>query len=130
MSDDTQDQVKPFDLAYLLRHAFLSGRGLTGDQFLSDEDQAAWVAYVAGPDYIYDRVIAALERSRWQDISTAPKDGTDVLLWRTPTDDGDDGCRQIVAYWCSRHEDWIAGEQWCRVNKPTMWMPLTAPKEQ
>jgi hypothetical protein len=58
--------------------------------------------------------------SEWQDISTAPKDGFHILLWRDDI--------QFVGYhaeagWCM---------QGCKLinPEPTHWMPLQNPPKQ
>lgn len=59
----------------------------------------------------------------WRDISTAPKDGTGVLLW--------------IAAWETALVAWFAdGQWWTPVRRdsrmgvgtaPTLWAPLPAP---
>lgn len=64
----------------------------------------------------------------WQDISTAPKDGTTVLLWGNgfvipyvgnyvsrPTK-----AAPLARYWIMRG----AGATWSARNQPTKWLPL------
>ena len=62
--------------------------------------------------------------SEWQDIETAPRDGTLVLAWS--------GRAPLIAYWGRDNAlnplGWIGGH--CRINhidQPTHWMPLPAP---
>lgn len=61
----------------------------------------------------------------WQDISTAPKDGTKIMVW------SDNHCwgSPDVAYWGRNHplnpSSWVGGH--CHVghiDQPTHWMPL------
>lgn len=66
--------------------------------------------------------------SDWQPIDTAPRDGTEILLW--------DGYKLCVASWAFgslfriEPKEWITGE--CRgdynsydtVDEPTHWLPL------
>lgn len=62
-------KVKPLDLSTLLRHAFLSGRGLTDNDKLSDEDQAAWCAYDPSTMNACIRITGALYGpATWQPI--------------------------------------------------------------
>jgi hypothetical protein len=67
--------------------------------------------------------------SEWQDISTAPKDGTPVLLWGQQ-----EGRSPFVGRW----QDAGWGEfEWCEhttgleacgpAHEPVYWMPLPAP---
>jgi hypothetical protein len=60
----------------------------------------------------------------WQDIATAPKDGSHVLLFwqevsRWP----------VVGWWFAPWDQWRAGNYYCgkTMGKPTHWMPLPAP---
>lgn len=60
----------------------------------------------------------------WQDISTAPKDGTRVLLT--------DGLNTAsVGFWRRTYEEWHPNEMteinWWRMQPPTHWMPLPKP---
>lgn len=62
--------------------------------------------------------------SEWRDISTAPKDGTQVLL-------ADDGGLVIAAYVAfsgtppeGYHNGWFELETGFREINPTHWMPL------
>lgn len=79
--------------------------------------------------------------SEWQDISTAPKDGTEVLIWCSHCDS------QILAVWgCANHNCYdnccaeAGGEDapmWRDTfglndiednwHRPTHWMPLPPP---
>lgn len=60
----------------------------------------------------------------WQPIETAPKDGTDVLVWGP-------GCKSIVASWNPAETRWSDGfwddgltdDPWIHA---THWMPLPA----
>lgn len=60
---------------------------------------------------------AGLAASKWQSIETAPKDGTEILLYSL----GDIG----VCYW--RDDDVMAGWTWGlgkAFGRPTKWQPL------
>ena len=59
--------------------------------------------------------------SEWQDISTAPKDGSEVLLYR-----GDWAGRVAVCYWCKVNEEWQTG-LFSPFLSATHWQPLPAP---
>jgi len=58
--------------------------------------------------------------SEWQDISTAPKDGTRILVYQRIG--GPDFVRWIGA----PHNKWSI-DGFGSVDKPTHWMPLPAP---
>lgn len=100
-------------------------------------------------DYFNDRVPESSARQlaenilsalTWQPISTAPKDGTRIDLWR-PTEEG--GERIPDGYWGEAYVPWSGGQYkvgWCAANlgvdaadapvawdddhlEPTHWMP-------
>ena len=68
---------------------------------------------------------AALGDAGWQDISTAPKDGTAVDIWYK-------GVRYADCHWSSLPYagdiswGWTC-QQLGRIAKPTHWMPLPTP---
>lgn len=65
----------------------------------------------------------------WQDIATAPKDGTRVLLGRFVDGDKRDGYIAVDRY--RRSQDGVGYIGWGKFNTqhwpPTHWMPLPAP---
>jgi len=66
----------------------------------------------------------------WQHISTAPKDGTPILVFR-PTADDDCIRRVGMDYWMTRGTYYK--ECWAHSNapdQPTHWMPLPKPPEK
>jgi hypothetical protein len=58
--------------------------------------------------------------SGWRDIASAPKDGTEVLVWCPPAH----GLPSLTRV-CGYHED--AGFCVCELREPTHWQPLPAP---
>ncbi len=64
--------------------------------------------------------------TKWQNISTAPKDGTQILIWN--------GQDTVVAWWDDVYI-WVSPGAWISyLNRsdtdeyePTHWMPLPAP---
>jgi hypothetical protein len=71
-------------------------------------------------------VLPAAQADRWQDISTAPKDGTEVLGYRPPS-----RSRRTI-YICAWRKIDSAGSAWVSVIDrmvaiPTHWRPLPAP---
>ncbi len=68
-------------------------------------------------DALYNEVRKALQSHEWQDISTAPKDGFHIQLYRPEI--------QFVGYW--------ADAGWCMQGcklidpEPTHWQPLPQP---
>jgi hypothetical protein len=80
---------------------------------------------------LWGRVLRALEAERarqWRPIETAPKDGTEILLW----------CGQpVCGNWSSDTDDperdidgWVVDVQWPGMTKPTHWQPIQkAPDE-
>ena len=60
------------------------------------------------------------EMSEWQPIETAPRDGTEILLFaRGPYKDDYRG----VGQWSGQRNDWF----WNFAIRPTHWMPLPEP---
>ena len=59
----------------------------------------------------------------WQDISTAPKDGTEILLWLRDC--------MTIAYWYEHDSCWLecSGEIW-QEWQVTAWMPLPPAPEK
>jgi uncharacterized protein DUF551 len=74
--------------------------------------------------------------SEWRDISTAPKDGTRILIFEAPDAFNPDGV--IVSCWWYANDTYTAGGYWnggrgtLRTFLPTHWMPLPAapPREE
>lgn len=71
-----------------------------------------------------DAYIISLERDRWQDIETAPKDGTEII--------GLMGRKTIRLIWFFRASSYV--ENWLDANgkkvNPTHWMLLPALPKQ
>jgi hypothetical protein len=63
-SDDQFTTVKAFDLTSLLRHAFLTGRGLKDGDKLSPEDHKAWLEYDPSEMNAFKRVSNAIDKAR------------------------------------------------------------------
>jgi hypothetical protein len=73
--------------------------------------------------------------SEWMPISTAPKDGREILLYL-----GEPWDKVEKARWYDFWENWIVGvlpqdpvrEEWHGIGKsiPTHWMPLPSPPKQ
>lgn len=57
---------------------------------------------------------------RWSLISTAPRDGTSILVWR-PREDDDNPAGVGIDHWSQRYEDWYRSRPG---QRPTHWMPL------
>jgi hypothetical protein len=72
----------------------------------------------------------------WQPISTAPKDGTRVLLWMVF--EGDETTEPFEDWsfgeWDDGCEDEFFGRPagWCAyiIGEPTHWLPVTPPPER
>lgn len=60
----------------------------------------------------------------WQPIETAPKDGSQILLYGRV--DSDRAFRHI-GFWSERWNDWL--DMTMSFSVPTHWMPLPAPPE-
>ena len=69
--------------------------------------------------------------SEWQDISTAPKDGTEILVAGPAWDDLSKGFFQTVAMWIDHA--WFQEQTDypdAAVYDPTHWQPLPEPPSQ
>ena len=69
--------------------------------------------------------------TEWQDISTAPKDGSAILIWPAQSSFTGDDTISYVVRWNDWKEAWIeaSGEEYDTFY-PTHWMPLPlAPKK-
>ena len=67
------------------------------------------------------RLDGGLAVSEWQKIETAPKDGTDVLVY------GPTCWRVTICRWHERDEWWETGTDFITYNDLTHWMPLPEP---
>jgi hypothetical protein len=96
-----------------------------------EEVLAIWVCtecLAEGPPEDEDGTLWNTRAPDWQDISTAPRDGTDVLIGLGDT--------IAIGFYCPENDPrlppgWIwAGEDlWFRCE-PTHWMPLPAPPKE
>ena len=102
-----------------------------------------------GGDKLLEEAAAALEAARedaWQPIETAPRDGSEVLVWRAdcgillarwtaPIDfmttteleaasDGNDDWMEEPDWFCA---DFVSGSRLDGTEAPTHWRPLPAP---
>ena len=62
--------------------------------------------------------------NNWQPIETAPRDGTEILVWRTRLQ------RACVAWWFGRWWDISGRDMWGDENQPTHWQPLPGPPKE
>ena len=85
-----------------------------GDEVIKGNNREGY-AYYRCADDLTAALATQTGRAGWQDISTAPKDGTTLLL------KGDDWTR--TAYWAVRIGTWVVD---CVVplSPPKFWMPL------
>ena len=68
--------------------------------------------------------------TKWQEISTAPKDGTHILLAlrkKVHTGINWSGKRVVSGYFHTQGHDWVLEGNWASKIKPTHWMPLPEP---
>lgn len=66
------------------------------------------------------RPVQGDDMSDWRDITTAPKDGTEILVAR--------GRQMGVVFW--RWERWNLGVPAAYFDKPTHWQPLPSVIDQ
>ncbi len=87
------------------------------------------------------RLVAAIRASEWQDIATAPKDGTWVLVYTDKIpDEGSDVRNICVAQWSDYLNGgtteprwmfaWYDGGFYGDCGQPTHWQPLPSPPIQ
>jgi hypothetical protein len=84
-----------------------------------------WLEVPGPANAIIRDLLAALEaqQGEWQDIETAPKDGTWVLLWSSHWRDGGKTVRvPVIAAWSSFSSGWVNHDG--DIYKPTHWAPL------
>jgi hypothetical protein len=97
-------------------------------QWLQDRDDmpgAVGIGINEAGARIIGALLAALEaqQGEWQDIETAPKDGTWVLLWSSHWRDGGKTVRvPVIAAWSSFSSGWVNHDG--DIYKPTHWAPL------
>ena len=60
----------------------------------------------------------------WQPIETAPRDGTEILLWEQEFD------LYAVGIFSELQQEWIGWEEWSEPMNPSHWMPLPEPPEE
>lgn len=85
-------------------------------------DDSTFSADIAAALNEWAELRAYRERTAWQPIGTAPKDGTEILaLCRAPARDGVyyEAVRYLTDAPC-----WVTSEGWMR--HPTHWMPMPA----
>lgn len=63
----------------------------------------------------------------WQDIDSAPRDGTHILLYVKPDEHREKDVGVDVGFYVTHRDDdfWA----WSYVARPTHWMPLPSPPE-
>jgi Lar family restriction alleviation protein len=60
------------------------------------------------------------QRSAWQPIETAPRDGAWILAW--------DGSQQLILWWSDRLSGWTFNNDWEILEESvTHWQPLPSP---
>lgn len=74
------------------------------------------------------KALASVPDRQWQDIETAPKDGTRILaIWRyRPEDPHAGSASHEVVRWCG----WWDSSDGLTRPEPTHWMPLPPPPAQ
>jgi hypothetical protein len=111
------------------------GPGILFDQTQQTEDDLPDVAAEAVEAWNTRAYLAAtkppLAGDRWQDISTAPKDGTTILCYFPLDGLGPDWCRVVPVYWNEMDERWDfasrAASGFSRGYEPSHWQSIVAP---
>lgn len=63
----------------------------------------------------------------WQPIETAPKDGTEVILYVADFDSVTTGWYSSRTGLWPRHDEFTEDGDACNIGLPTHWMPLPEP---
>lgn len=76
-------------------------------------------------------LLALRKRVEWQDISTAPMDGTRILLAKIVGHPAHPTALwwAVAGHWSIRFSNWNDGAEPAGLAGPTHWMPLSTPKE-
>jgi len=94
--------------------------------FSAPDEVAAFIA--AKWEIIAEAILSERNQNQWQDIATAPKDGTDILVCVTYNLSADEFETKVWVDWQTPAERWPV--YWGRIDvpfQPTHWMPLPAP---
>ena len=77
------------------------------------------------------RAAIAAMPSPWRDISSAPRDGTRIMVYRPDAKKSPYNEHTVVGtdYWSDRYSSTPCWSQSRRDEQPTHWMPLPAPPE-
>lgn len=81
--------------------------------------QQAWIVHFSA--LLVEQVVAAALLPRWQEIETAPKDGTFIILFLNGN-----VYRGSWNLSASGVDGWRVGQRWMNECPPTHWMPLPA----
>jgi hypothetical protein len=129
----------PFDLELYCLYAVRDGVGAKRQTELEDANNAcielaAKHGYATGHgDTVGDIMrefnaqIPDRAQSPWMGIETAPKDGTDIIVYRPTQTFGEHIPKVGIDYWMTEKS---YGPCWAKSNadcQPTHWMPLPAP---
>ena len=69
-----------------------------------------------------------MNKSDWQPIETAPKDGTWILIFRGH--DADWTFNYALVYWDDHFMCWHDGDYHSDYYRPNHWMPLSEPPSE
>lgn len=74
-------------------------------------------------------ILAERERSQWQPIETAPRDGSDIQVSIFKWNDPRFGRKTVIANCDSDQDDEWYDDDGDKIHQPTHWMPLPKPPE-
>lgn len=85
-----------------------------------------------GPDHVYGSVLNALcdmaraylDAQEWRPIETAPRDGTQILLYCEGRE------AWTIGFWLEPRGDWTGIYDTFTPDRPIAWLPLPAPPQQ
>ena len=122
----------PWDLDHTV--ALVNGGENAEGKVSTDPD--AHVMPCDGVKDAYDEYIRADLAPQWQDIATAPKDGTRIMAY-WPDVFGNASATQTESWYGPRGAVWGVNDCWQSCfewddghNSPTHWMPLPTPPDQ
>ena len=119
MTDNTQPEAREFTMSQYASKDDMIGAMRKRIAELESELEAVGAGGVSGP--LVGRASPPTAQAEgWRPISTAPRDGTEVLADTS-------GLGLVVVYWDDDESQWGTGLGYLERGAPTHWMPLPPP---
>jgi hypothetical protein len=119
MTDDTHPEAREFTMSQYASKDDMIGAMRKRIAELESELEAVGAGGVSGP-LVGIAAPPAAQAEGWRPISTAPRDGTEVLADTS-------GLGRVVVYWDDEESQWGTGLGYLDRGAPTHWMPLPPP---